>query len=41
LKAKGRELFYFEKKNRYVKDIKYLNRPINRIIVLDDKPERI
>ena len=27
--------------NKYVKDLKYLNRPINRIIVIDDKHERL
>ena len=26
---------------QYIKDLKYLNRPIHRVIVIDNKPERI
>lgn len=36
----GRESMVMEG-NKYVKDLKYLNRPIHRILVIDDKPDRL
>ena len=36
----GRESHVFEG-SRYIKDLKYLNRPLNRIVVVESDPERI
>ncbi|CAK74856.1 unnamed protein product (macronuclear) [Paramecium tetraurelia] len=38
--AFGRESMVFEK-GRYIRDLKYINRPLNRVIVLDSDPERM
>lgn len=36
----GRESHVLEK-NKYIKDLKYLNRPISRIVVVESNPERL
>lgn len=36
----GRESMVYEG-GRYIKDLKYLNRDLNKIIVIDHKPERL